>query len=303
MIRDRVLHPIRFLPPSAVLLTLFALAACTTAGVDGPSAMSGHPTGPATGANPPPTTGPVGGEMRVERLWYGDEPWQVGNLRVPRGAGPFPVLIFIHGGFWRAGFDESLMAALAEDAAGRGAVTWNFNYRAVGHPGGGYPGTQKDVAAATDHLAKLDEPLDLDDVTLVGHSAGGHLALWAAGRSSLEPGDPGSGPVVVPHTVVAQAAVVDLYGAATGNLGGGAVQGFLGGGPEDVPDHYRVASPSASDARIITVHGRYDLVVPIGQSGLLAGAERIFDDSGTHFDVLDPRHDLWRRTLDALGLS
>ena len=108
--------------------------------------------------------------------------------------------------------------------------------------------------------------------------------------------------MVVPHTVVAQAAVADLYTAAAGNLGGGAVQGFLGGGPEDVPDHYRVASPSTSDARIITVHGRYDLVVPIGQSSLLAGAEAIFDDSGTHFDVLDPRHDLWRRTLDALGL-
>ena len=109
--------------------------------------------------------------------------------------------------------------------------------------------------------------------------------------------------MVVPHTVVAQAAVADLYTAAAGNLGGGAVQGFLGGGPEEVPDRYRVASPSTSDARIITAHGRYDLVVPIGQSGLLAGAERIFDDSGTHFDILDPRHDLWRRTLDALGLS
>ncbi len=192
--------------------------------------------------------------------------------------------------------------ALAEDAAGRCTATWNFDYRAVGHPGGGYPGTLKDVAAATDHLAGLDEPLDLNDVTLVGHSAGGHLALWAAGRKSLEPGDPGNGPVIVPHTVVAQAAVVDLYAAAVGNLGSGAVQGFLGGGPEDVPDHYRVASPAASDARIITVHGRYDLVVPIGQSGLLVGAERIFDDAGTHFDVLDPRHDLWRRTLDVLGI-
>jgi len=117
MIRDRVLRPIRFLPPAAVLLVLFALAACTTAGVDGPPAMSGRPTATATGATPPSTTGPIGGEIRVERLWYGDGPRQVGNLRVPPGAGPFRILVFIHGGFWRAGFDESLMAALAEDAA------------------------------------------------------------------------------------------------------------------------------------------------------------------------------------------
>ena len=82
----------------------------------------------------------------------------------------------------------------------------------MGHPGGGYPGTLEDVAAAIDHLAELDEPLDLGDVTLVGHSAGGHLALWAVGRPESEFGDPGSGPEAFPHTVVAQAAGLLLAG-------------------------------------------------------------------------------------------
>jgi acetyl esterase/lipase len=302
MIRPRDVHPTRPLPWAGLLLVVAAVSACASAPVDGPPAMSGRPTDTAP-ATAPPATSRGADVVRVERLRYGDGPWHVGNLRVPPGTGPFPVLVFIHGGFWRAGFNESLMVALAEDAAGRGVATWNFDYRAVGHPGGGYPGTLEDVAAAIDHLAELDEPLDLGDVTLVGHSAGGHLALWAVGRPELEFGDPGSGPEVFPHTVVAQAAVVDLYAAAARNLGGGAVQGFLGGGPDDVPDHYRMASPVSTDARIIAVHGRYDLVVPIGQSGLLSGSEGIFDDTGTHFDLLNPRHDLWRRTLDALGLS
>ncbi|MEE2767881.1 MAG: alpha/beta hydrolase [Actinomycetota bacterium] len=265
--------------------------------------MSGTPTGSPTVVTSSSTSGLAGEDIRVERVRYGNSRWQAGNLRIPPGAGPFPVVVFIHGGFWRAGFNETLMAALAEDAVGRGVVTWNFDYRAVGHPGGGYPGTLEDVAAALDHLTGLDEPLDLEDVIVVGHSAGGHLALWATSRSGLKPGDPGSDPAVVPHTVVAQAAVVDLYAAAGKNLGGGAVQGFLGGNPDEVPDRYRVASPSPTNARVIAVHGRYDLVVPIGQSSRLVGAEGIFDDTGTHFDVLDPAHGLWQRTVEALGLS
>ncbi|HJM35564.1 MAG TPA: alpha/beta fold hydrolase [Acidimicrobiales bacterium] len=242
-------------------------------------------------------------EVRVERIQYGDGLWNAGNLQVPPGDGPFPVLVFIHGGFWKAGFNETLMTGLADDAVNKGVATWNFDYRAVGIPGGGYPGTLEDVANAIDHLTELDEPLDLDDVTFVGHSAGGHLALWAAGRSDLNDGDPGSNPRVLPHTVVAQAAVVDLYVAAEQNLGGGAVQSFLGGEPDEVPENYRVATPGSTDARIIAVHGRYDLTVPISQSDFLTDAEGIFNDTATHFDILNPRHDLWLRTLAALNIS
>ena len=76
--------------------------------------------------------------LRGERIQYGDGLWNAGNLRIPPGEGPFPVLVFIHGGFWKAGFNETLMTGLADDAANRGVATWNFDYRAVGIPGGGY---------------------------------------------------------------------------------------------------------------------------------------------------------------------
>ena len=243
------------------------------------------------------------GERRHRRISYGEDPLQVGDLRVPPGDGPFQVAIFIHGGFWRSGFDSSLMTPLAEDMTARGIATWNVDYRSVGDLGGGYPGTLDDIARAIDHLAQVDEPLALDDVIVIGHSAGGHLALWAGSRGHLAPGDPGARPVVEPHTVVAQAAVVDLRLAAEVNLGRGAVEALLGGEPDEVPERYRVAQPVFDGYRIIAVHGRYDQIVPISQSALIPGAVGIFSDTGTHFDVLDPRHDLWLRTVAELALS
>ena len=243
------------------------------------------------------------GERRHRRISYGEDPLQAGDLRVPPGDGPFQVVIFIHGGFWRSGFDSSLMTPLAEDMTERGIATWTVDYRSVGDLGGGYPGTLDDIARAIDHLAQLDEPLALDDVIVIGHSAGGHLALWAGSRGRLAPGDPGARPVVEPHTVVAQAAVVDLRLAAEVNLGRGAVEALLGGEPDEVPERYRVAQPVFDGYRIIAVHGRYDQIVPISQSALIPGAVGIFSDTGTHFDVLDPRHDLWLRTVAELALS
>ncbi len=243
------------------------------------------------------------GKNQLRRISYGENPLQAGDLRVPPGDGPFQVVVLIHGGFWRSGFDNSLMTLLAEDATARGVATWNVDYRSVGDPGGGYPGTLDDIARAIDHLALVDEPLALDDVIVIGHSAGGHLALWAGSRGRLVPGDPGASPVIEPHTVVAQAAVVDLRLAAEVNLGWGAVEALLGGEPDEVPERYRVAQPVFEGHRIIAVHGRYDQIVPISQSALIPGAIGIFSDTGTHFDVLDPRHNLWLRTVAELGLN
>ena len=141
---------------------------------------------------------------------YGEHPDQVGNLHLPgREGGPWPCVVLLHGGFWRVGWDRTLMTLLADDLARRGIAAWNVEYRRVGQGGGGWPGTLEDVAAAIDHLAEFDH-LDHTRVATCGHSAGGHLALWLAGRHLLPAGVPGADPQVRPSAAVAQAGVCDL---------------------------------------------------------------------------------------------
>ena len=124
---------------------------------------------------------------RGEKFSYGEDPLQFGELYLPAGDGPFPVVVLIHGGCWLAEFDQAHLRSLAVAARDSGFAVWNVEYRRVGNPGGGWPGTFLDVAAGTDYLRELarQHPLDLEQVVPVGHSAGGHLALWLAMRSQL----------------------------------------------------------------------------------------------------------------------
>ena len=126
------------------------------------------------------------------RLAYGPQLLQFGELRVPDGDGPHPVAVVIHGGCWLAEYDLGYMSALADGLTRDGVATWSIEYRRVGDDGGGWPGTFLDVAAAADSLVYLarDYDLDLDRVVAVGHSAGGHLALWLAARHRLQSDDP-----------------------------------------------------------------------------------------------------------------
>src|SRR5215468_7306163 len=114
------------------------------------------------------------------RVAYGKGDFQFADLRLPPGKGPHPVVIVIHGGFWRAAYDLVYAGHMSAALTRRGVATWNIEYRRVGHPGGGFPGTLDDVAAAVDHLAQIapSHSLDLSRVIAIGHSAGGHLALW-----------------------------------------------------------------------------------------------------------------------------
>src|SRR5205085_5593329 len=122
------------------------------------------------------------------RIAYGTDPRQVGDLRLPPGKGPFPVALIVHGGCWHKTFaDLSIMSPLASALTARGFATWNVEYRMLGDPGGGWPGTFLDWGAGTDKLRDLAKqyPLDLKRVIVIGHSAGGHAAHWIAARPGL----------------------------------------------------------------------------------------------------------------------
>jgi len=241
------------------------------------------------------------------RVAYGADPLQFGDLYRPgTAAGPTPVVVLVHGGFWRNQFGLDLMDPLAVDLVARGFAVWNIEYRRVGDEGGGWPGTLTDVAAAVDHLAVIadDHSLAIDRVAIVGHSAGGHLALWAAGRGALPPDATGAGPIVVPTVAVGQGPVVGLEAAASAGLGGGAVVDFLGGDPATVPDRYEIATPSLGAGPVmIAVVGSADDVVPAAFSVDAAqpGAiEVVTVDGADHFDLIDPAHPAWAAVVARL---
>lgn len=251
-------------------------------------------------------------DLDVTRHQYGADASQFGQLYLPRGGATHPVVVVIHGGFWRAAYDLSLGTPLAEDLAGRGYAAWNLEYRRVGN-GGGWPATLQDVAAGIDLLADLvagGSPLDLSRVATLGHSAGGHLAVWAAARPGLPADAPGADPKVVLSGALSQAGVLDLRRAAEEQLGGGATQELLGGGPEEVPERYVVASPVLRvplGVPVVCVHGRGDTNVPPSQSADYARAATAAGDGvdvvevdGDHFTLIDVHDEAWATTVERL---
>lgn len=237
---------------------------------------------------------------------YGGQPEQVANLHLPaREGGPWPCVVLVHGGFWRARWDRTPMTPLAVDLARQGIAAWNVEYRRVGQEGGGWPGTFADVAAAIDHLAGVDE-IDAGRVVTCGHSAGGHLALWLAARHRLPRGAPGGAPRVRPVAAVAQAGVCDLEAAWRDNAGDGAVRDLLGS-YDEWPERYAVASPAALvplGVPQLLVHGSADEIVPLAQSRGHAArdpqAEVLAFDGADHFDVIDPAHASWAAVVARL---
>jgi acetyl esterase/lipase len=240
---------------------------------------------------------------------YGPHPDQFLELTLPAGSGPAPVAVVLHGGFWRAAYGIELARPLAADLARAGWAAVAVEYRRVGS-GGGWPATLDDVAAALDALADLPGRLDLADVTVVGHSAGGHLAAWAAGRGRLPAGAPGAGPRVRVSAAVLQAGVLDLARAAEQGLGRRATQEFLGGEPGDVPGRYATADPVRllpTGAEVLCVHGADDDVVPPEQSERYAAAATAAGDrvqvrpvAGGHREPIDPAGEAWAVVRDWL---
>jgi acetyl esterase/lipase len=238
-----------------------------------------------------------------EAFHYGDHPSQLCELSLPEGSGPFPVAVLIHGGFWRQRYGHDQQRPLAEYLRGRGWAAWNIEYRRVGGDGG-WPATFDDVAAAIDALAERDEPLDLARVVAIGHSAGGHLALWAAARPGLPEGAPGAAPRVRLTAAVAQAGAVDLHAVAHRGLSNGAAHELLGGRPEDVPERYELASPARRlplGVPLLLTHGEDDANVPIEISREFARAAgddcTLVTVPGGHFEHLDPDSDVFQAVV------
>jgi acetyl esterase/lipase len=247
-------------------------------------------------------------------VFYGDDPSQFAELWLPGGPGPHPVVVMIHGGCWQAKIaNRSYLNYAAEDLRKRGIAVWNVEYRAADQTGGGYPGAYQDVGAAIDRLA-IDAPHDhisVKRVIVVGHSAGGHLALWAAARDKL----PASSPL---HWAAPQpiAGVVDLAGIPdlqhdTATACGAAVLKQMTGEPTKArPDVYADTSPAELlplGVPQVVIHGAQDVTVPPSVGEHYVAAARALGDRvemrtppGGHVEEVTPGQPAWDEAVRAI---
>lgn len=260
---------------------------------------------------------PVEAPDRV--LPYGREPSQYGELRLPAGRGPHPVVVLVHGGCFRKDYaDARSIGAMADALTREGMATWSIEYRRLSEPGGGWPGTYRDVATGVDYVRHLAPRyrLDLRRVVFLGHSAGGHLAHWAAARARLEPGSAlyVANPLK-PRGVVNLAGRMDMllgidaYDAAC-NLP--VVSMLLGGSPGQVPERYaQVSLPGLLPlgVRQVLIWGSREDYVPEPQArDFLAAARRSGDDiqlkivpGAGHFETASPLSSAWPVVLGAIN--
>ncbi len=244
---------------------------------------------------------------------YGDDPLQFGDLRLPPGAGPHPVVVVIHGGCWRAQYSVDHIGAFSDALTKAGVATWAVEYRRVGNPGGGWPGTFQDIAAAVDHLRNVagEHPIDLERVVAVGHSAGGHLALWLGARGKIADVTlRGDDPLPL-KGVVSLDGVDDLRRALDEGVCDDMAAELIGGSPDDVPERYAHGSPIELLPTGMPQHlinGARDPIVPeaFGHA-YKAAAERVGEpveltvlpDAG-HFELIVPTTNAWASVRDAI---
>lgn len=261
---------------------------------------------------------------------YGGQPSQFGELRLPEGDGPFPVVVMIHGGWWAAMWDVTAVRPLVDDLVANGYAVWNIEYRRIGETGAGWPGTFEDVAAAVDLVPDLHPKLDPERVAVVGHSAGGHLATWAAHRAGLPDGVPGAHPAVRLAGAVSLAGALDLRAAdnaemgkeladttaepprgapepsapemwpiVAAQVGHGMVRLLLG-----AQDRYELTSPpemADGGVPVLAIHGTADEVVPVefsrtyakAATGKGGDAEFVESPGADHFHVIEPDGHAW----------
>jgi acetyl esterase/lipase len=241
------------------------------------------------------------GQATGGRHRYGLGKDQFGDLYLPKGT-PRGTVVSLHGGYWYAQYGLDLMQPISTRLRDEGFAVWNLEYRRI-DGGGGWPTTFEDVAAGIDHLATLDG-VDRQRVVLLGHSAGGQLATWAACRSATTPG---GAPRVTARGVVSLAGVLDLTDGSRGDVGGGAIDTLMGGTPDTVPSRYAVGDPYRlvpAPCPVACIRGRDDDVVPRTQATAYvdandrAGGTTTFQEvGGDHFTLIDPKASSWPTVL------
>jgi len=226
------------------------------------------------------------------RIAYGRDASQFGDVFLPKPGPARMVVIFIHGGFWKAAYDLSHAGHLCAALARAGAAVWSLEYRRIGQPGGGWPGTFDDIVHGAEHVRQVAGrySLDLNRLVASGHSAGGHLALWLAAQRAVDL-----------RGVIPLAGVCDLRRAWALRLSDGIVAKLLGGTPDEVGSRYRAADPVellpiSVPQRVL--HGTTDTVVPFEISRRFARASsnaRLVPLQGAgHFEPIDPRNAVWK---------
>lgn len=253
-----------------------------------------------------------------QRIAYGTDSSQFGELRVPSGPGPHPVAILIHGGCFKAAYATLRdLAPMGDALKEMGIATWNIEYRRLGDPAGGWPGTYLDVGRAVDHLRVLADHhvLDLGRVVVVGHSAGGHLAMWAAARARV----PGASDLHVRDPLPVRG-VLDLAGPVdlTANIAeyeglcrDTVITALVGGTPAEVPERYAQASAIKllpfGIPQVLLI-GEFEEFVPrpLAETYVRAAAEAgdpaklIVIPNVGHFEIASPRAVTWPRVASAI---
>jgi acetyl esterase/lipase len=244
------------------------------------------------------------------RISYGPDSLQYGELRIPEGPGPYPVAIVIHGGCWLSIANLHIMDHFCGELTKEGIATWNLEYRRVDSPGGGWPGTFNDIGRGVDHVRALSEKYDLDlsRVVVVGHSSGGHLALWAGARHRVaKDSEVYTENPLKPAGVVSLAGPADLRRMVERSIavcGGDVINTLLGGSFEEVPGHYRNASPIALlpvGVEQFVIYGSDDPAVPPELGQAYVDADKSLGESiglivipnASHFELIAPWTSSW----------
>lgn len=249
-------------------------------------------------------------------LAYGPLPEHVVDVRLPADDRAAPLVVVVHGGFWKREWDRAHAGPQSDGLAAAGYVVATVEYRRVAMPGGGWPGTFDDLALVTDTVAALVAEalpgrVSAGRSVLVGHSAGGHLAAWAASRHRLPADSPWHRPTALPVGIVSLAGVLDLRLSERLGLGGHAARALLGGSPDEQPDRYAAADPAQllpTGVPTVLVHGTLDEDVPVDVSRAYRDrAEAAGDDvrlhelvDVDHMMLLDPTSAAWPRVLAAV---